>query len=81
MVIYEDLPLYMRTVRDLIRPQIEKIRIDSREALQKMENQAFLAIQESEPDNIPIEIIQQGAHEERNSGIDIILDPPSRTGL
>lgn len=37
MVIYEDLPLYMRTVRDLIRPQIEKIRIDSREALQKME--------------------------------------------
>lgn len=37
-VIYEDLPLYMRTVRDLMRPQIEKIRIDSRESFQKMEN-------------------------------------------
>jgi ribonuclease G len=30
-IIYEDLPLHMRTMRDLIRPEIEKIRIDSRE--------------------------------------------------
>jgi ribonuclease G len=30
-VIYEDLPLYMRTMRDLIRPGLEKIRIDSQE--------------------------------------------------
>lgn len=36
--IYEDLPLYMRTVRDLMQPQIEKVRIDSREALQLMED-------------------------------------------
>jgi len=33
-VIYEDLPLYLRTLRDLARP--EKIRVDSREALAKM---------------------------------------------
>ena len=37
-LIYEDLPLYMRTVRDLMRPSLEKVRIDSRESLQKMEN-------------------------------------------
>lgn len=31
-VIYEDLPLFMRALRDLARPYTEKIRIDSREA-------------------------------------------------
>lgn len=31
-VIYEDLPLFMRTMRDLVRPELEKIRIDSRES-------------------------------------------------
>lgn len=30
-IIYEDLPLYMRTMRDSVRPGLEKIRIDSRE--------------------------------------------------
>lgn len=34
--IYEDLPLYMRTIRDLMRPHIEKIRIDSRESFTRM---------------------------------------------
>src|SRR5690554_1746664 len=34
--VYEDLPLYIRTVRDLVRPQTEKIRIDSRESHQKV---------------------------------------------
>ena len=28
-IIYQDLPLYMRTMRDLVRPELEKIRIDS----------------------------------------------------
>jgi len=37
-VVYEDLPLYMRTIRDLMRPNIEKVRIDSREAFQRMES-------------------------------------------
>lgn len=37
-MVYEDLPLFMRTVRDLIRPQVEKIRIDSRESFQRMES-------------------------------------------
>ncbi|VUD59905.1 Ribonuclease G [Thalassocella blandensis] len=36
-IIYEDLPLYMRTVRDLMRPNIEKVRIDSRECYASME--------------------------------------------
>jgi len=36
-IIYEDLPLYMRTMRDLVRPQIEKIRIDSRENYQNVQ--------------------------------------------
>lgn len=40
-IIYEDLPLFMRTVRDLMRPQIEKVRIDSRESFQKMEKFAM----------------------------------------
>ena len=34
--IYEDLPLFIRTVRDLVRPQTEKIRIDSRESHEKL---------------------------------------------
>lgn len=37
-IVYEDLPLYMRTIRDLMRPNIEKVRIDSREAFQRMQN-------------------------------------------
>ncbi|MCP5207506.1 MAG: ribonuclease G [Hahellaceae bacterium] len=32
--VYQDLPLYIRTLRDLIRPQTEKIKIDSRESYQ-----------------------------------------------
>lgn len=35
-VIYEDLPLFIRTVRDLVRPQTEKIRIDSHESFEKL---------------------------------------------
>ncbi len=34
-VIYEDLTLAMRTLRDLVTPNIEKIRIDSRETFQR----------------------------------------------
>ncbi|MEO5573088.1 MAG: Rne/Rng family ribonuclease, partial [Gammaproteobacteria bacterium] len=35
-LIHEDLPLVMRTMRDLVREQIEKIRIDSRETYQRV---------------------------------------------
>lgn len=35
-IIYEDLPLFMRTIRDLVRPHIEKVRIDSRESFLRM---------------------------------------------
>ena len=35
-IIYEDLPLYMRTMRDLVRPELEKIRIDSKESFQNV---------------------------------------------
>lgn len=35
-VIYEDLPLYIRTARDLVRPATEKIRIDSHESYDKL---------------------------------------------
>ncbi len=35
--VYEDLPLHLRTLRDLAVPDIEKIRIDSRETFQKVE--------------------------------------------
>lgn len=34
--IYEDLPLFIRTVRDLVRVQTEKIRIDSRESHERL---------------------------------------------
>ncbi len=33
--IYEDLPLALRALRDLMRPSIEKVRIDSRETLER----------------------------------------------
>lgn len=35
-IIYEDLPLYKRTLRDLVKPNIEKVRVDSAEAHQRM---------------------------------------------
>ncbi len=35
-VVYEDLPLTLRTMRDLVRNDLEKIRIDSRETHQKV---------------------------------------------
>ena len=34
-IIYEDLPLALRTLRDIAHPQVEKIRIDSKETFQK----------------------------------------------
>lgn len=35
-VIYEDLPLFQRTLRDFVKAHIEKVRVDSREVLGKM---------------------------------------------
>jgi len=35
-VIHEDLPLFMRTLRDLVKPHIEKVRVDSREVHGRM---------------------------------------------
>jgi ribonuclease G len=35
-VIYEDLPLFQRTMRDFVKAHIEKVRVDSREVLGKM---------------------------------------------
>lgn len=35
-VLYEDLPLSLRTIRDMVRPEVEKIRVDSRENFQKI---------------------------------------------
>lgn len=34
--VHEDLPLFMRTLRDLVKPDLEKLRIDSREVYAKM---------------------------------------------
>jgi ribonuclease G len=34
--LYEDLPVYLRVLRDMVRPHLEKIRVDSRETIQKM---------------------------------------------
>ncbi len=43
-VIYEDLPLSLRTLRDLARPDLEKVRVDSRETFIKVQEfaQAFV---------------------------------------
>lgn len=35
--IYEDLPLFMRSMRDFVRPELEKIRVDSRENFHKLQ--------------------------------------------
>ncbi|MBR9910524.1 MAG: ribonuclease G [Gammaproteobacteria bacterium] len=35
-VIHEDLPLFMRTLRDSVKPHTEKVRVDSREVFAKM---------------------------------------------
>ena len=34
--VYREVPLYMRTVRDLIRPEVEKIRVDNQEKFDEM---------------------------------------------
>ncbi len=34
--VYEELPLYIRAIRDFVRPGLEKIRIDSQESYQKL---------------------------------------------
>lgn len=34
--IYEDLPLFMRTLRDMVKPHIEKVRVDSREVYARL---------------------------------------------
>jgi len=36
-LLYEDLPLYLRTVRDLARPSVERIRVDSGESYSAMQ--------------------------------------------
>jgi len=36
--VYEELPLYLRTMRDLIRPDLEKIRVDSQESYQRIQS-------------------------------------------
>jgi ribonuclease G len=36
LTIYEDLPLYLRVARDLVRADVEKIRIDSKETFSKV---------------------------------------------
>lgn len=35
-LIYEDLPLYLRTMRDMVRPELEKIRIDSEDICEQV---------------------------------------------
>jgi len=35
-VLHEDLPLFLRTLRDLVKPNLEKIRVDSREVYARM---------------------------------------------
>ena len=37
-LLYEDLPLHLRTVRDLARPGVERIRIDSKESFAALES-------------------------------------------
>lgn len=36
-VVYRDLPLYLRAIRDLITPQVDKIRVDSSDAYKEIE--------------------------------------------
>lgn len=35
-VIYEDLPMFLRTMRDMAQPQVEKVRVDSKKAHTKL---------------------------------------------
>ena len=36
--LYDDLPVFLRILRDMVNPHIEKIRVDSRETIQKMQD-------------------------------------------
>ena len=45
-IIYEDLPLYMRTLRDLVDSETEKVRIDSRESYERLRDFAHRFIPE-----------------------------------
>ena len=48
-LVYEDMPLVMRTMRDLVDSDIEKVRIDSRETFSKVEKFAAKFIPELAP--------------------------------
>ena len=53
--VYEDLPLFMRSMRDFVRPELEKIRIDSRENFQKLQEfvQEFVPLLENKLEYYP----------------------------
>ena len=40
--IYEELPLYLRAIRDFVRPDLEKIRVDSQESYLKLQSFTIL---------------------------------------
>ena len=44
--VYREVPLYLRTVRDLITPQVEKISVDNRESFEVMVSVRFLICME-----------------------------------
>jgi len=48
-MIYEELPLHLRTFRDFIRPEVDKVLIDSRENFQKAQEFARAFVPEVEP--------------------------------
>lgn len=53
--VYEDLPLFMRSMRDFVRPELEKIRIDSRENFIKLQEfvQEFVPLLENKLEYYP----------------------------
>lgn len=53
--VYEDLPLFMRSMRDFVRPELEKIRIDSRENFHKLQEfvQEFVPLLENKLEYYP----------------------------
>ncbi len=47
-VVYEDLPLYQRTMRDMVRPDLEKIRVDSEQSCRELREFASEFMPEAE---------------------------------
>src|SRR4051812_2509204 len=72
-----------RSVRDGPTPQFVPIDIDEQpvpERLEQVEQEAFLAVEETEPDHVAVEEVEERTDEKRKPVPDVLLPPGALVG-